>query len=120
MKIFEVNSGKLERDFLEVHVLLNKPFPNWIRPLDVDVMSVFDPKKNKLLAKSEAIRWVLKDDKGKLIGRIAAFVNKRYTNKGDDVPVGIADGRDIQAHVDGVAVAVLKLQFFPAQFACLE
>lgn len=88
MKIFEVNSRILEKDFLEAHVLINKPYPNWIRPLDVDVMSVFDPKKNKLLAKSEAIRWVLKDDQGKLIGRIAAFANKRYTNKGDDVPVG--------------------------------
>lgn len=88
MKIFEVNSRKLEKDFLEIHVLINKPYPNWIRPLDKDVLSVFDIKKNKLLAKSEAKRWILENDLGKLQGRIAAFVNKRYTNKGDDISVG--------------------------------
>ena len=31
---------------------------------------------------------MLKDDSGKLIGRIAAFINKKYKNKGDDIPVG--------------------------------
>ena len=30
----------------------------------------------------------MKNEEGKLIGRIAAFVNKKYKNKGDDVPVG--------------------------------
>ncbi|MBL7471230.1 hypothetical protein [Robertkochia sediminum] len=88
MKNFEVNTKALEKDFLEVHVLINKAYPNWIQPLDNDVLSVFDKSKNKLLQKAEAMRWVLKDDQGKLIGRIAAFVNKKYTNKGDDVEVG--------------------------------
>ncbi|NVK49418.1 MAG: hypothetical protein HWE09_06590 [Cyclobacteriaceae bacterium] len=88
MEIFEVNSKKLEKDFLKVHVLINKEYSNWIQPLDKDVLSVFDKTKNKLLLKAEAIRWILKNDKGKLIGRIAAFVNKRYTNKGDDIEVG--------------------------------
>ena len=37
---------------------------------------------------AKLIRWILKDDEGKLIGRIAAFTNKKYKNKGDDVPVG--------------------------------
>jgi hypothetical protein len=56
--------------------------------LDKDVLSVFDIKKNKLLERSEAIRWVIKNSQGKLIGRIAAFINKRYINKGDDIKVG--------------------------------
>lgn len=88
MQIVEVNSRKLERDFLKVHNLINKSYPNWIQPLDKDVLSVFDKKKNKLLERSEAIRWVIKNGQGKLIGRIAAFVNKRYINKGDDIKVG--------------------------------
>ena len=29
-----------------------------------------------------------KNNDGKLVGRIAAFVNKKYKNKGDDVPIG--------------------------------
>ena len=62
--------------------------PNYIRPLDKDVEEVFDPKKNKAFRFGEAIRWVLTDDNGKLIGRIAAFVNKKYRTKGDRFPVG--------------------------------
>ncbi|MCS5490190.1 hypothetical protein [Algoriphagus limi] len=73
---------------MKVHNLINKSYPNWIQPLDKDVLSVFDKKKNKLLERSEAIRWVIKTSQGKLIGRIAAFVNKRYINKGDDIKVG--------------------------------
>ena len=88
MEIFQVNSRKLEKDFLEVHVVINKAYSNWIQPLDRDVLSVFDKTKNKLLLKAEAMRWILKNDQGKLIGRIAAFVNKRYANKGDDIKVG--------------------------------
>jgi hypothetical protein len=30
----------------------------------------------------------LKDNENRLIGRIAAFTNKKYKNKGDDVPIG--------------------------------
>lgn len=67
---------------------MNEPFPNWIRPLDKDVLGVFDPKQNKHLKPGTAKRWVLSDDQGNLIGRIAAFVNPKYKNKGDDVKVG--------------------------------
>jgi hypothetical protein len=88
MQLVEVTTAKLGRDFLNVQVEINKTNPNYIRPLDKDINSVFDKEKNKAFRFGEAIRWILKDDKGNLIGRIAAFVNKKYKNKGDDVPVG--------------------------------
>nr|MBA4167302.1 hypothetical protein [Chitinophagaceae bacterium] len=53
-----------------------------------DINQVFDPQRNKTLRHAEIIRWVLKDEEGGLIGRIAAFTNKKYRNKGDDMPVG--------------------------------
>ncbi len=34
------------------------------------------------------MRWLLKNDQGAYIGRIAAFVNKRYRSKGDEQPTG--------------------------------
>src|SRR5580765_4543870 len=83
-----VVSDKTAREFLEANVVINKNDPNYIRPLDKDINEVFDPKKNKAFRHGEAIRWILKDEDGKLIGRIAAFVNKKYKNKGDDLPVG--------------------------------
>jgi hypothetical protein len=88
MFLTEVTSPKLARDFLRVNVEINSGNPDYIIPLEKDVNEVFDPKKNKTFRHGEAIRWVLKDQQGKLIGRIAAFVNKKYKNKGDEGPAG--------------------------------
>lgn len=45
-------------------------------PLDVDIREVFDPAKNDLFADGEAIRWVVRDASGEVVGRIAAFYNR--------------------------------------------
>lgn len=68
--------------------MINKNDPNYIRPLDKDITNVFNKEKNKAFRFGETIRWILKDDNGNLVGRIAAFVNKKYKTKGDDGPVG--------------------------------
>lgn len=86
--ILEVTDKRLEQAFLQVHIKMNEHNPHWIRPLDKDVCSVFDPAKNKAFRQGELIRWVLYNAQGAAIGRIAAFVNRRYKNKGDDVRVG--------------------------------
>jgi len=88
MQLLEVTDKQSAKEFIEVNVLINKNDPNYIRPLDKDIRDVFDPKKNKTFRHGEATRWILKNDEGELIGRIAAFTNKKYKNKGDDVPVG--------------------------------
>lgn len=64
--------------FLQVAVDIYKNDPNWIRPLDKDIEEVFDPGKNKFFKRGECTRWLLKDGSGKVIGRIAAFVNRQY------------------------------------------
>lgn len=88
MELIEVTTPALARQFLDVNVLLNKNNPNYIRPLDKDIEEVFDKNKNKAFRFGEATRWILKDDSGNPIGRIAAFTNKKYRNKGDEFPVG--------------------------------
>lgn len=88
MQLVEVKTEKEAQDFLLVNVILNKANPNYIRPLNKDINDVFNPKKNKAFRSGTAIRWILKDTAGELIGRIAAFTNKKYKNKGDEVPVG--------------------------------
>jgi hypothetical protein len=88
MQLIEVTSPKLEKDFIRVNVLMNADNPNYIQPLEKDVRLVFDRKKNKAFRFGEVTRWILIDEKGKLVGRIAAFVNKKYKNKNDEVPVG--------------------------------
>lgn len=88
MQLIEVTTPALAKDFLRVNNIINKHNPAYIFPLEKDVNEVFDKEKNKAFRHGEANRWVLKDANGQLIGRIAAFVNKKYKNKGDDVPVG--------------------------------
>ncbi|MEQ9404374.1 MAG: hypothetical protein RIM99_12350 [Cyclobacteriaceae bacterium] len=87
MNIYEDLSTSLS-DFIRVNIKVNEGNPNYIRPLDKDIKAVFDPTKNKLLKKGKVIRWLLKDDSNQLIGRIAAFINPRYKNKGDKFKVG--------------------------------
>lgn len=87
LQLIPVNNKTTAKQFLQVAVILYKNDPNWIRPLDKDIEEVFDPNKNKAFRFGEIERWILTDNNN-LIGRIAAFVNKKYKSKGDDVPVG--------------------------------
>ncbi len=88
MQLIEVTDDHSVRDFLEVNPLLNKHNPAYIRPLDNEVKDVFDTRKNKNYKYGDTKRWVAKDDSGNLIGRIAAFTNSKYINKGTDYPTG--------------------------------
>ena len=88
MQLTEVTDERLARRFLMVNVTINKNDPNYIRPLDKDINDVFDKRKNKTLRHGEITRWILDDADGNPIGRIAAFVNKKYKNRGDDLPIG--------------------------------
>ncbi len=88
MQIIAVHTSLDIDDFLKLPLSIYKNDPNWIQPLDKDVQDVFDEKKNKSFRHGKIQRWILKNDNGKCIGRIAAFTNTKYKNKGDDMPVG--------------------------------
>jgi GNAT superfamily N-acetyltransferase len=77
---------RLKKTFLELPVQLYASDPNWIRPLNNDVESVFDSRKNPHFKHGEAIRWILFSDSSEPIGRVAAFY-ERNTKEGE-VPVG--------------------------------
>ncbi len=78
MHMHEVKTEADKKAFLQVAIDIYKNDPNWIRPLDKDIEEVFDPGKNKFFKRGECTRWILKDNTGKPIGRIAAFVNRQY------------------------------------------
>ncbi|MEO9869708.1 hypothetical protein [Ekhidna sp.] len=88
MQILEVNDQKKASQFSRFPVELYKDEPHWIRPLDKDINGVFDPEVNKFFRNGECARWILADEKGKTVGRIAAFVNKKTVNKDNDQPTG--------------------------------
>ena len=85
----EVTGNKLEKEFLDFPAWLYKKEKNWIRPLDEEVKRVFDPQKNKLFRHGEAVRWLLKNESGKTVGRIAAFYDKNTAKKHEQPTGGV-------------------------------
>lgn len=82
MKIVEVATPAHEKEFLEMAVSLYKNEKNWIRPLDKDIHGIFQPETNKLFRLGgKAKRWLLQDNSGKTIGRIAAFLHPKWKEK---------------------------------------
>ena len=77
MTIIEVNSPAKIKVFHQIPFEIYKNDNNWVPHLEKDVESVFSKKENKFFRHGEVIRWLLKDEQGKYIGRIAAFINKK-------------------------------------------
>jgi len=88
MQIFPVIDKSDCALFLKVPLTIYKKNPQWIQPLNKDIEDVFNNKKNKSFRFGKAQRWILKDENGNLIGRIAAFHHKKYKNKGDELATG--------------------------------
>ena len=88
MKVLAVNTPHSIKEFLGFNAIANKHNPNYIRPLDNEVEAVFDPSKNKLFKEGDASRWIIQNESGDTIGRIAAFYYTNYLNKGTEYPVG--------------------------------
>lgn len=82
-----VNSKAAIRAFHKVPFLIYRNDPHWIPHLKQDVESVFNPKQNKFFRHGEIIRWILRDDAGKPIGRVAAFIDNK-TAKTFQQPTG--------------------------------
>jgi len=87
MKIKRVGSKSASDNFIETPVYIYKDDPNWVQPLNKDIEDVFFPGVNKLYKKGTAARWILMDDEGHLIGRIAAFINTK-SSAGQPLRVG--------------------------------
>jgi len=77
MHIIPVADSQTKKEFLKVPLLIYKEDKNWICPLNQDVEKTFDAHKNPFFKHGSCTRWILKDDDGHLIGRIAAFINEK-------------------------------------------
>lgn len=88
MQLLVINNPHTRKEFLELPIRLYKDSKYWIRPLDKDIENVFNPKINKTFRKGELERWILVNKQGETVGRVAAFVNEKSKNKGNDQPTG--------------------------------
>lgn len=82
MRTQEINDRTTERKFIDLPRALYRNDPHWICPLDNDIAAVFNPSRNSFFRHGQCTRWILLDDRGHTIGRIAAFINseKAYRN----------------------------------------
>jgi len=87
MRLVEVKDQKSANQFLKVPFLIYKEDPNWICPLFNDIESVFNPSKNNFFSFGKCTRWILLNEHGIAIGRIAAFINNKKAYN-DEVPTG--------------------------------
>lgn len=75
--IEEIRTKKQEAAFIELPVRLYKDSPYWIRPLNNDIRNIFDSGKNPCFKNGECVRWLLKNESGEYVGRVAAFINRK-------------------------------------------
>jgi GNAT superfamily N-acetyltransferase len=77
MHIEEVENSQQQKEFLRVPKILYKEDPCWICPLDREIDAIFDRGKNTFYRHGDAARFLLKDDHGRLLGRVAAFIDEK-------------------------------------------
>ncbi len=87
MQLIEVDNSATKEAFFLLPFDIYRDDSNWVCPLQNDIESVFDPKKNNFFQFGKCTRWILNDNNGKTIGRIAAFINDKKAFK-EDVPTG--------------------------------
>ncbi len=83
----QVESPRQIKEFLELPKKIYKGNRYWVRPLDEDIESRFDPARNPLLADGEIIRWIARNSRGEAVGRIAAFYNREQA-AAEEQPTG--------------------------------
>ncbi len=73
----EIKTSKDIKQWLDFPSKLYKQDPHYVRPLDNEVENVFDRDKNKLFRHGDATRFILRDENNNVVGRIAAFYDKK-------------------------------------------
>lgn len=71
----EVLSLEEKKAFIDFPKKLYSSNDVWVCPLDSDIEDIFSPLKNEKFVDGDAIRWIALNEKGEVVGRIAAFYN---------------------------------------------
>jgi hypothetical protein len=83
IKIRQIQSKKEKQAFVRLLWDIYASDPNWVPPLMMDRMKLIDEQKNPFYAHSETA-WFLAEENGKIVGRIAAIVNRNHNELYND------------------------------------
>jgi GNAT superfamily N-acetyltransferase len=89
MHIEEVKNKQQAKEFLRVPKILYRNETTWVCPLDREIEAVFDPGKNTFFRHGAATRFLIRNEKGALAGRIAAFIDEKSAWSHDQPTGGI-------------------------------
>jgi GNAT superfamily N-acetyltransferase len=89
MKITRVTDRRSQKEFHDTARRIYRNDEVWVCPLDHEIEAIFTPGKNLFYNHGEADRWVIRDDKGNLTGRIAAFIDRDLAMTYDQPTGGI-------------------------------
>ncbi|MBL7771450.1 MAG: hypothetical protein JNM95_01160 [Chitinophagaceae bacterium] len=78
MQRIVVETDEQVKAFLNLPQRIYAGDKNYIQPLQKDIEEVFDTKKNKFFRQGECERWLVQDDRGNYVARLAVFTNKKY------------------------------------------
>lgn len=87
MVVLEVNNEITLNAFHKLPFRIYRDTPDWVPLLRMLVENSFDSSKNAALRGGAACRWIVQDEKGEPLGRIAAFFTKGYMS-GYEQPTG--------------------------------
>ncbi len=86
LNVIEVKEGADAKAWVLFGREIYKNQKNFVPFLKQDIEKVFDPAKNRAFKTGKAQRWLIKDN-NRIVGRVAAFVDKKYS-KGMEQPTG--------------------------------
>jgi hypothetical protein len=81
MNIIEVSDRKSVKEFHKVPRIIYKNDLNWIPHIESDIEKKFHQETNKFYETGKSKRWILKNDKGELLGRTGAWIQTKYAEK---------------------------------------
>jgi len=87
MQIIEVSDRKTRKAFHDTARIIYRNDDTWVCPMDKEIESIFDARKNVYFRHGEAARWILRGESNKLIGRVAAFIDHRSSEQ-QEQPTG--------------------------------
>lgn len=88
MQIRKVQNSSDEEKFFALPQKLYANTKQWIRPLEKDVRGVFDKNLNPTFQHGECERFILQNESGDTLGRVAVFINEKTKLKNNDQPTG--------------------------------
>ncbi len=89
MKIEAVHTNHQKALFLDFARTLYAKDLEWVCPLDNDINDIFNSEKNIAFQHGDAMRWLLINEQGQVIGRIAAFYSEFHQRNNNQKTGGI-------------------------------